>query len=242
MLNVLDLFSGIGGFSLGLEATGFFKTKAFCEIDPFCQKVLKKHWPDIPIHDDIRSLKGKHIGTVDIITGGYPCQPFSVAGKQKAEKDPRHLWPEYFRLIKELGQLGLLEKMLMDTLNSVWTPYSRTWKVKITPQGHLVFQLQASVQTTKEKESGLWPTPTTEVANRTTKYKQGGTSLSLAVKLKMWPTPTANEDACGKPTGKMQKMLGNHPEVRKPLNGGTLNPNWVEWLMGYPTGWTDLNH
>ena len=101
MLNVLDLFSGIGGFSLGLEATGFFKTKAFCEIDPFCQKVLKKHWPDIPIHDDIRSLKGKDIGTVDIITGGYPCQPFSVAGKQKAEKDPRHLWPEYFRLIKE---------------------------------------------------------------------------------------------------------------------------------------------
>ena len=101
MLNVLDLFSGIGGFSLGLEATGFFKTKAFCEIDPFCQKVLKKHWPDIPIHDDIRRLKGKHIGTVDIITGGYPCQPFSVAGKQKAEKDPRHLWPEYFRLIKE---------------------------------------------------------------------------------------------------------------------------------------------
>ena len=145
-------------------------------------------------------------------------------------------------LSKNVGQLGLLEKMLMDTLNSVWTPYSRTWKVKITPQGHLVFQLQASVQTTKEKEYGLWPTPTTEVANRTTKYKQGGTSLSLAVKLKMWPTPTANEDACGKPTGKMQKMLGNHPEVRKPLNGGTLNPNWVEWLMGYPTGYTDLNH
>lgn len=101
MLNVLDLFSGIGGFSLGLEATGFFKTKAFCEIDPFCQKVLKKHWPDIPIHNDIKKLKGENIGTVDIITGGYPCQPFSVAGKQKAEKDSRHLWPEYFRLIKE---------------------------------------------------------------------------------------------------------------------------------------------
>jgi len=101
MLNVLDLFSGIGGFSLGLEATGFFKTKAFCEIDPFCQKILKKHWPETPIHNDIRSLKGKDIGTVDIITGGYPCQPFSVAGKQKAEKDSRHLWPEYFRLIKE---------------------------------------------------------------------------------------------------------------------------------------------
>jgi len=101
-LKILDLFSGIGGFSLGLEATGHFETAAFCEIEPYCQKVLKKHWPNVPIFDDIRKLKGTDIGTVDIITGGYPCQPFSVAGKQKAEQDPRHLWPEYFRLIQEL--------------------------------------------------------------------------------------------------------------------------------------------
>ena len=101
-LKILDLFSGIGGFSLGLESTGHFETAAFCEIEPYCQKVLKKHWPDVPIFDDIRQLKGTDIGTIDIITGGYPCQPFSVAGKQKAEQDPRHLWPEYFRLIKEL--------------------------------------------------------------------------------------------------------------------------------------------
>ena len=101
-LKILDLFSGIGGFSLGLESTGHFETAAFCEIEPYCQKVLKKHWPDVPIFDDIRKLKGKDIGAIDIITGGYPCQPFSVAGKQKAEQDPRHLWPEYFRLIQEL--------------------------------------------------------------------------------------------------------------------------------------------
>ena len=56
-----------------------------------------------------------------------------------------------------------------------------------------------------------------------------------------WPTPTANEDAAGRPNGKMQRMLGNHPDVRSP-GGGTLNPTWVEWLMGYPKGWTDLNH
>ena len=101
-LKILDLFSGIGGFSLGLEATGHFETKAFCEIEPYCQQILKKHWPEVPIFDDIRTLKGTDIGTIDIITGGYPCQPFSVAGKQKAEQDPRHLWPEYFRLIQEL--------------------------------------------------------------------------------------------------------------------------------------------
>ena len=100
-LKILDLFSGIGGFSLGLEATGGFETTAFCDIDPYCRSVLKKHWPNVPIFEDIRKLKGTDIGTVDIITGGYPCQPFSVAGKQKGVEDKRHLWPEYFRIIKE---------------------------------------------------------------------------------------------------------------------------------------------
>ena len=100
-LNHLDLFSGIGGFSLGLERTGGFRTIGFCETDAYCTKVLQKNFPGIPIHGDIRKLKGTDFGAVDIITGGYPCQPFSVAGKQKGVEDPRHLWPEYFRIIKE---------------------------------------------------------------------------------------------------------------------------------------------
>lgn len=98
-LKVLDLFSGIGGFSLGLERTGGFETVAFCEIDPFCQKVLKKHWPDVPIYNDVRNLE--YDGPVDVITGGYPCQPFSMAGKRKGQDDDRHLWPAMFSLIKK---------------------------------------------------------------------------------------------------------------------------------------------
>ena len=106
MYKHLDLFSGIGGFSLGLEATGEFETVAFCDYEPFCQKVLRKHWEEVPIYGDIKELtyeklKADGIDQIDIITGGYPCQPFSVAGKQKAEQDPRHLWPEYFRLVQE---------------------------------------------------------------------------------------------------------------------------------------------
>ena len=107
MLKHLDLFSGIGGFSLGLERSGLVETAAFCDWEPYCQKVLKKHWPSVPVYGDIKELnyerlKADGIKDIDIITGGYPCQPFSVAGRKKGEQDERHLWPEYLRLIQEL--------------------------------------------------------------------------------------------------------------------------------------------
>ena len=105
-LKHLDLFSGIGGFRLGLEATGEFETVAFCEIEEFPRKVLQKHWPHVKQYKDIKELtydkiKEDGITPINIITGGYPCQPFSNAGRKKGEQDPRHLWPEMFRLIKE---------------------------------------------------------------------------------------------------------------------------------------------
>ena len=100
-MKVLDLFSGIGGFSLGLERAGM-ETLAFCEKEPFCQKVLQKHWPDVPIFDDIRSLSVHDLEQKpDLVCGGYPCQPFSVAGKQRGSEDDRHLWPEMLRVIQE---------------------------------------------------------------------------------------------------------------------------------------------
>ena len=106
MLRHLDLFSGLGGFSLGLEATGGFETVAFCDIEKFSRKVLKKHWPNVKQYKDIKELtyeqiKEDTLAPIDIITGGYPCQPFSVAGSQLGEKDKRHLWPDMFRIIKE---------------------------------------------------------------------------------------------------------------------------------------------
>ena len=79
MLKVLDLFSGIGGFSLGLERTGGFETVAFCEIEPFPRKVLAKHWPGVPIYDDVSTLE--HSGPVDLVTAGFPCQDISIANQ-----------------------------------------------------------------------------------------------------------------------------------------------------------------
>jgi DNA (cytosine-5)-methyltransferase 1 len=100
MLRVLDLFSGIGGFSLGLERTGGFKTVAFCEIEPYPRKVLAKHWPEVPCYNDIRELP--HIGKIDVVCGGFPCQPFSTAtsGKRRGKDDDRYLWPEMLAIIQ----------------------------------------------------------------------------------------------------------------------------------------------
>lgn len=106
-LRVLDLFSGIGGFSLGLERTGGFETVAFCEIEPFCRQVLRKHWPDAPCYEDVRTLTADRLAAdgiaVDAICGGFPCQDLSYAGKGAGLAGERSgLWREYARLIGEL--------------------------------------------------------------------------------------------------------------------------------------------
>ena len=107
-LRVLDLFSGIGGFSLGLERTGGFETVAFCEIEPFPRRVLAKHWPKVPIYNDVRTLTKDILDrdgiAVDVITGGFPCQDISLSGKLggMGEGTRSGLWSEIDRLIGEL--------------------------------------------------------------------------------------------------------------------------------------------
>jgi DNA (cytosine-5)-methyltransferase 1 len=102
-MKILDLFSGIGGFSLGLERAGM-QTIAFCELDPVCRQVLKKHWPNVPIFEDVKTLTAKDIyDTVDVICGGFPCQDISLAGRGAGLAGERSgLWYEYHRLIEEI--------------------------------------------------------------------------------------------------------------------------------------------
>lgn len=93
--------SGIEGIGLGLERAGMV-CKWQCEIDKFCLKVLRKHWPDVKKYNDLRKLTGHELEPVDLLCGGYPCQPFSQAGKRAGESDERHLWPEFRRIIRVL--------------------------------------------------------------------------------------------------------------------------------------------
>ena len=117
MLKIVDLFSGIGGFSLGLKMAGGFETIAFCEQDKFCQQVLRKHWPDVPIHDDIRAFPTDGFGEIDLVCGGFPCQPWSDAGKKLGTEDDRDLWPEMARLVEELRPRWLVGENVRGFIN-----------------------------------------------------------------------------------------------------------------------------
>ena len=99
----VDLCSGIGGFALGFQWAGLSRPVLFCDIEPWSRKVLAKHWPDVPIAEDVKELANDPTGLVpdcDILTAGYPCQPFSVAGLQRGAEDDRHIWPEIYKIIQ----------------------------------------------------------------------------------------------------------------------------------------------
>jgi DNA (cytosine-5)-methyltransferase 1 len=146
-MKMLDLFSGIGGFALAAQWVwgDDLEIVSFCEIDKFCQKVLKKHWPDVPICEDIRRLNHEFIANgksyrletgrvaqrqhreqssrkdktpqIDVLTGGFPCQPFSVAGQRRAREDDRYLWPEMLEVVREFNPRWVVGENVAGIIN-----------------------------------------------------------------------------------------------------------------------------
>ena len=119
MMNHLSLFSGIGGLDIAAQWAGM-QTVAFVERDPYCQRVLAKHWPGIPIYGDIHEVTDnviRGIGRIDIISGGFPCQPFSQAGKRAGQSDDRYLWPEMLRIIDIAGPRWVVGENVTGIIN-----------------------------------------------------------------------------------------------------------------------------
>ena len=112
----LDLFSGIGGFALAAGWAGY-NTIGFCEIEDYPRRVLSKRFSGVPIHGDIRELDGSVYRGVSLITGGYPCQPFSAAGKRGGASDDRHLWPQMLRVIKQARPVFVVAENVAGIIN-----------------------------------------------------------------------------------------------------------------------------
>lgn len=133
----LSLFSGIGGLDLGLEWAGW-SCVGQVEIDPYCQRVLAKHWPDVPRWGDIKELDPDELPRADLVAGGFPCQPVSAAGQWFAQNDPRWLWPDFYRTIGVLRPRhvlvenvpGLLDRGMGDVIDGLATlGYDAEWSV-----------------------------------------------------------------------------------------------------------------
>jgi hypothetical protein len=172
-LRVLDLFSGIGGFSLGLERTGGFETVAFCEIEPFPRKVLAKHWPEVPCYEDVTKLTGDILArdgiAVDVITGGFPCQDISCAGKRAGigEGTRSGLWSEIVRLISELSPRYVTWRTSQTSLVALLTgegdglaEYSETWPSAGIIRNGKTYRRQPWAEIKRGSEYGLLPTVT----------------------------------------------------------------------------------
>jgi len=291
-MKVLDLFSGIGGFSLGLECAGW-ETIAFCEIEPSCNKILSKYWPDIPIFDDITKLSANDIeSSVDIICGGFPCQDISIAGKKAGIGGLRSaLWKQYLRLINEIRpKYAIIENVANLRSNGLITVLQDLWQIGYNAEWHCI---PASAIGAPHQRDRIWivANPDNKGCNnnqgKTTRkndkkrrqecsansitgrniiakeklslYETGFTKETTGAKLQNSKTILANPDCEGlqryRQAGGFSQILKEEkislfrcsrgveqwevePDIAR-LKDGKLNADWVEWLMGFPVGWTE---
>jgi len=156
-LKSLDLFSGIGGFALGFHWAGI-ETAAFCEIEDYPTKVLNKNFPNILVHRDIKELDGEKYKGIDVVTGGFPCQPHSLAGKRRASEDERDLWGEMYRVICEARPRWVVAENVPGLLSSEFGRYFGKVLRDLAEEGYCTqwFSLSASAVGACHKRERIW--------------------------------------------------------------------------------------
>ena len=296
----VDLCSGIGGFALGFEMAKLSVPVLFCDVEPWCRRILKKHWPKVPVAEDVKVLANDPARFVpEIATSSQQDTLVNPSVKQvsaKAKKTHATSGRTLRKIIASKDPLGLFSKTFMVT--SAWdsTRCSLTWSPKATHKdvccssvavgaphkrnrvwivGHTedngcdrgteATGREGTESQQDESQLEIWselsrPSHVADTSSKDSAHVADTTSLEYKDCGPVGPeqeshsharqevpvcsgedvADTLSERAQGGTAGdKMQKMLGNHPEVRN-SGTGTLNPTWVEWLMGYPKGWTDL--
>jgi len=211
---VLDLFSGIGGLSLGLHWAGM-RTQAFCEADPFARRVLARHWPGVPIYDDVRTLsavrlRADGVQPPHLLCGGFPCQDISLAGRAVGIEGPRSgLWTHMARLVRECrphwvvveNVPGLRSRGADRVLSDLEAAGYTCWP--------LVVGAVHAAAPTAAPACGWWPK-------------------------RLLPTPVARDWK----HGSLRQQRRRRACQLNDAVGGRLQPSYAEWMMGFPAGWT----
>ena len=218
-MNVLDLFSGIGGLALGLERAGMHAA-AFCEAEPYCREVLRRRFPGAPCYDDVRTLTADRLRadgvSVNAIAGGFPCQDISYAGFGAGLAGERSgLFYEYARLIGELGpDIAVVENVsaLLDRDGAVLNAFLTSG----TMQSGTLYRMRRWDCHTCDDECSLWPTPTASMDGR-------GFGIPLHENTGLLQTLDRFKSA---------RLVKEH--------GWRIHPNFTEALMGFPTGWSAI--
>ena len=300
-LTHLSLFTGIGGLDLAAEAAGF-RTVGQCEWADYPTAVLERHWPNVPRWRDIHSLTGEDfyhktgLRTVDLLTGGFPCQPFSQAGKRRGKEDDRYLWPEMLRIIRELKPTWVLGEnvpgivnLALDTVLSDLEAEGYEVQTFIIPAcgvdaphkrdrcAILAHAIDRSLPLRRDRQLQNAPEDGGKrldyggrapelFSGQRRQNKPGAPGVAYGLRAEIYRADP-NADADGLQTRNPEPVLA--PEVfticpsrerereraGRGYDGllrsfleltprgriGLMNPDWTEWLMGYPIGWTALN-
>lgn len=265
-LTHMSLCSGIGGIDLAAEWAGF-RTIAQCETDEYASKVLAKNFKGVPNLHDIRTVGNEWLaeygidrGAITVLSAGFPCQPYSLAGKGKGDGDERDLWGEVARCIGEIKPRWFVGENTPGLFARANQRYFKRILADLAALGYSVswgiWELATSERLISESGCSLWLTPTAtdamrsnfsleSLAKRWIKHPNGNLAEQVGY-MAVFPTPMAtgwSNSGSRKKLKKLEDEKITSEDERKKMQsggGGKLNPTWVEWLQGVPIGWTDL--